>query len=89
MVPPITYEEEEEDMAANLRAKFKERQHKSLSKSIMVIIPPYKRPYPKILCSELILTFASMTGPSAVAVGTNPTLDERLFLAEGSIHLEP
>lgn len=88
MVPPITYEEEEEDMAANLRAKFKKRQHKSLSKSITVIIPPYKRPCQKILCSEFILTFASVTGPSAVAAGTNPTLDERLFSTEGSIHLE-
>lgn len=88
-VPPITYEEEEEDMAANLRARFKEKQHKSLSKSITVIIPPYKRPCLKILCSELILTFASVTGPSTVVVGTNPMLDERFFLAEGSIHLEP
>lgn len=89
VLPPITYKEEEEDMAANLRARFKERQHKSLSKSITVIIPPYKRPCPKILCSELILTFASVIGPSVVAAGTNPMLDERLFSAEGSIHLEP
>ncbi|KAL6342662.1 hypothetical protein AAG906_013068 [Vitis piasezkii] len=41
--------EEEEDMIANLRVGFKERQHKRLSKSITIILPPSKRHYPKIL----------------------------------------
>ena len=89
MVPPIAYEEEKEDMAANLRVGFKERQHKCLSKSITIILPPSKRHYLKILCSELVLTFALVIEPLAVAVGTNPTPDERLFSTEEVVHLEP
>ncbi|RVW99883.1 hypothetical protein CK203_029238 [Vitis vinifera] len=58
VVPPIAYEEEKEDMAVNLRVGFKERQHKRLSKSITITLPPSKRPCPKILYSELVLTFA-------------------------------
>lgn len=75
VVPPITYEEEKEGMVANLRVGFKERQHKCLSKSITIILPPSKRHYPKILCSELVLSFAPVIEPLVVAVGTNPTPD--------------
>lgn len=79
VVPPIAYEEEKEDMAVNLRVGFKERQHKRLSKSITITLPPSKRPCPKILYSELVLTFALVIEPSTVAAGSNSTPDERLF----------
>lgn len=48
VVPCIIYEPKgENDMAANLRTRFKERQHKHLSESIIVATPPAKRPCPK------------------------------------------
>lgn len=47
MVPRIINEpKEENDMAMNLRASFKERQHKRLSESIVVATPLAKRPCP-------------------------------------------
>lgn len=50
VVPHIAYEEEEEeDMVANLRVAFKERQRKHLSESITVIPPPSRSP-----CSEIL-----------------------------------
>ncbi|KAL6319877.1 hypothetical protein AAG906_036948 [Vitis piasezkii] len=53
VVPPINYKEErEEDMVVNLRAGFKERKRKRLSKSITVISFPSKRPYLKNLSPE-------------------------------------
>lgn len=79
---------EEEDMAANLRAGFKVRQCKRLSKSIIVILISSKRPCSEILFLEPVLAIAPMQDPSAAAVGTNPALDERPFLAEGATHLE-
>lgn len=45
VVPRIIYEPNgEKDMAVNLRARFKERQHKRLSEFIIVATPPAKRP---------------------------------------------
>lgn len=50
VVPPIIYEEEgNENMAANLRVGFKERQRKRLFESITIISPHAKKPYMKIL----------------------------------------
>ena len=82
MVPPINYKEEgEEDMVANLRAGFKERQRKSLSESITVISFPSKRPYPKILYPELVLAIALELVPSTVATGSNLSVEEAARLA--------
>lgn len=45
VVPRIIYEPKgEKDMTVNLRARFKERQHKRLSESIIVATPPAKDP---------------------------------------------
>ncbi|RVW27621.1 hypothetical protein CK203_099147 [Vitis vinifera] len=63
-------------MVVNLRAAFKERQCKRLSKSITVIPPPSKRPYPEILCPWPILAIAPILTPSAVVVGDNPSTEE-------------
>lgn len=72
MVPRIICEEErEENMVANLRVNFKERQRKCLSESIMVIHPPAKKPCTEIICPELISTIAPAPEPSAAAAGTS------------------
>ncbi|KAL6348494.1 hypothetical protein AAG906_009954 [Vitis piasezkii] len=63
-------------MVANLRAAFKERQRKRLSKSITVIPPPSKRPYLEILCPWPILAIAPILAPSATEAGSNPSAEE-------------
>ena len=80
VVPPITWEEEkEEDMAANLRTRFKERQCKHLFKSIMVIPSLSKRPYLVIICPEPILAIASVPVPSAATTSIYPPIEEVLY----------
>lgn len=64
MVPPIIYEEEgNKNMAANLRAEFKERQRKHLFESITIISPHVKKPYMKILYPDHC--FSHCTGAKA------------------------
>lgn len=76
MVPPIICkEEEEEDMATNLRVEYKERQRKHLSKSITIVPPPTKKPCMEILGQEPVSTIASTLEPSAAAAAGNPVLD--------------
>ena len=68
-------EEEEKDMVANLRIEFKERQHKRLSKSIMVVFPSSKRPYSEPLYLEPVLAIASALAPSTAITGSNLELE--------------
>lgn len=82
MVPPIIYEEEEEeDMAA--RAGFKDNQHKCLFESIMVNPTSSKRPYPEPICSEPVLTLAQVLTPLTTTVGIILELDKRLPSVKG------
>lgn len=85
LVPLIACEEEEdENMAVNLRTGFKERQFKHLSESITVNLPSFKRPY-----LEPVLAIAPMPAPSAAATSTNSASNKRLLLAEEVGHQEP
>ena len=68
-------EEEEKDMVANLRIECKERHHKRLSESIMVISPPSKRPYSEPLYLEPVLAIASALAPSTAIAGSNLELE--------------
>ena len=80
MVPPIvSEEEEEEDMTTNLRARFKERQHKHLSESIVVNPAPSKRAYPEFVCLKPVLALVPVLTPSTTAISIIPKLGERLF----------
>ena len=64
MMPRIIYEvEEEEDMATNLRASFKERQHKHLSKSIAITPPSVKKSCTEVPRSEPIPNILLMLKP--------------------------
>ena len=64
MMPRIIYEvEKEEDMAANLSASFKERQHKRLSESIAVAPPSAKKSCTEVPRSEPILNIQQMLKP--------------------------
>lgn len=90
MVPPISSEEEEEnDMVANLRAIFNERQCKRLSESITVNLPPSKKPCSESLCPEPILAIAQVPTPSTAIAGINPKPNKRLLSTEGTAHQEP
>ena len=78
MMPRIIYEvEKEEDMAANLRASFKERQHKRLSESITVAPPSAKKSCTEVPRSEPILNIQQMLKPQADATRTNRVLAAR------------
>lgn len=82
MVPPINYKEErEEDMVANLRVGFKERQRKRLFESITVISFPSKIPCPEILCPEPVLAIALALVPSTTTTGSNLLVEEAARLA--------
>ncbi|RVW28597.1 hypothetical protein CK203_100868 [Vitis vinifera] len=82
VVPPINYKEErEEDMVANLRVGFKERQHKRLFESITVISFPSKIPCPEILCPEPVLAIALALVPSTTTTGSNLLVEEAARLA--------
>lgn len=65
VVPPIIYEEEEEeeDIASNLRTGFHKRQHKRLSKSIVVNFTFSKKACPEPI---LALTPGDSTTPALV-----------------------
>nr|CAN69029.1 hypothetical protein VITISV_000839 [Vitis vinifera] len=80
VVPRIIYEPKgEKDMAVNLRASFKERQHKCLSESIVVATLLAKRP-----CSEetreapapdtplMLISLTDVAGPNNVLVAKSP-----------------
>lgn len=70
MMPYIICEaNEEEDMTVNLRAGFKERQRKRLSKSIAITPFPTKKSYLEVPCSSPISNILSMPKPSANAAG--------------------
>ncbi|KAL6331672.1 hypothetical protein AAG906_014322 [Vitis piasezkii] len=58
-----------EDMATNLKVGFKERQHKCLSESITVVIPPTKKPCMKVLCPMPVSTIHPMPKPSSDVAG--------------------
>lgn len=89
MVFPIIYKkEEDEDMATILGVEYKERQCKRLSKSIIVIHPPTKKPYMKILCPKPVSTIKSTLTPSVVIAAVNPEFDGRPSFARGVVHLE-
>lgn len=90
MVLPVTCKKKEkEDMATNLRTRFKDKQRKRLSESITVNSLSFKRPYSESLCSEPVLVIAPVLVPSTVAASTNLESNERLRLAEGTAHQEP
>lgn len=63
--------EENEDMAANLRTDFKERQCKHLSESILVVPPSTKKPYSKVLYPMSVSTVSPTPKPSTDGVGPN------------------
>lgn len=48
IVLELEKEEKEEEMTLNLRANFKERQRKHLSKSFLAVFPPTKRSCPEV-----------------------------------------
>lgn len=58
-------------MTINLRARFKERQRKRLSESIMVNYSPSKRPYSESLCPKPVLVVVPVLAPSTAAIGIN------------------
>lgn len=79
MVSHIVYEEEEEeDIAINLRVGFKDRQRKRLSESITVNPTPFKKPYPEPICMDPILALTSMPVPLTTVGGIIPDPDEML-----------
>lgn len=87
VVPPIICEEkEDENMATNLRAGFKKRQCKCLSKSIMVVIPSTKKLCIEILCPKLVLAIAPAPEPSVATLGINSPSGEGVFSTEGAAH---
>lgn len=75
-------------MTINLRARFKERQRKRLSESIMVNHSPSKRPCSESLCPKPVLVVVLVLAPSTAAIGINLELDERLLSVEGTTHHE-
>lgn len=90
VVPPIAFKEgEEEDMVANLRADFKERQRKCLFESIMVNLASSKRPCSEPIYLEPVSALAPVPPPSTTAVGIISEPNERLPLVEGTTHHEP
>ncbi|RVW22467.1 hypothetical protein CK203_112790 [Vitis vinifera] len=74
VVPPIICEEEdeEEDMASNLRARFCERQRKSLSKSIAINPTPSKKASLKPASAP-----PPMPVPSTITMAVTPKPDEK------------
>lgn len=48
IVLELDEEEKEEEMALNLRADFKEKQHKRLSESLLAVFPPTKKSSPEV-----------------------------------------
>lgn len=75
-------------MTINLRARFKERQRKRLSESIMVNHSPSKRPCSESLCPKPVLVVVLVLAPSTAAIGINLELDERFLSVEGTTHHE-
>ncbi|KAJ9687239.1 hypothetical protein PVL29_015916 [Vitis rotundifolia] len=67
-------EEEEEAIASNLRAGFKERQRKHLSKSLPTASPPAKRTYTEGPHEVLVLNTLLTLMPPSDAAGSNQTL---------------
>lgn len=79
MVSHIIYEEEEEeDIATNLRVGFKERQRKRLSESITVNPAPFKKPYSEPICMDPISALTSMPVPLTTIGGIILDPDEML-----------
>lgn len=88
VVSPIICENEgNEDMIANLRAGFRERQCKRMSESVM-IVPPAKKPCIEVLCLELVSVIALAPEPSAAAIGTKPALNRRPSSVGATSHPE-
>ena len=86
VIPHIICEEEgDEDMVANLRVGFKERQHKCLFESITVVFPPTKKPCTEILCPVPVSAIALMLKPSVVVVGPNHVLDEMPYIEKDAL----
>lgn len=75
-------------MTINLRARFKDRQRKRLSESIMVNHSPSKRPCSESLCPKLVLVIVPVLAPLIATIGINLKLDERLLSVEGTAHHE-
>ena len=71
-------------MASNLRARFRERQRKRLSESIVVNPTPSKR-----ACLEPAPTLMPVSVPPATARAVAPDLDEKLLFANDIAHHEP
>lgn len=79
VVSHIVYEEEEEeDIATNLRVGFKERQRKRLSESITVNPTPFKKPYLKPISMHPISALTSMPVPLTTVGGIIPNPNEML-----------
>lgn len=80
VVPRIIYEPKgEKDMAVNLRASFKERQHKCLSESIVVATLLAKRPCSKETREApapdtplMLISLTDVAGPNNVLVAKSP-----------------
>lgn len=75
VVPRIIYEPKgKKNMVANLRARFKEWQHKRLYESIIVATPPAKRPYPEETCEAPVPDTPLMPMPPTKVAGPNNVL---------------
>lgn len=80
MIPDILYESEAEgELTADLRAIFKDRQHKWLSEPIKVVVHPSKRPCLDEVHEEPIMEAPptpvpplDATGSSSVPTATSP-----------------
>ena len=89
MVPLIVCEEEEEgDMASNLRAGFQERQRKCLFESIVFNHSPSKRACLEPACPEPISVLAPVLVLLTIAADITPEPDEKLPSADDIAHHE-
>lgn len=83
VMPRIICEvKKEEDMAMNLRAGFKERQRKRLSKSTAITHFPTKKSWAEVPCSTPVLDILTVPKPSANAVGPNCVSTMRLSIGK-------
>lgn len=90
MVSHIVYEEEEnEDIAINLRVGFKDRQRKRLSESITVNPAPFKKPCSEPICMDPISALTLMPVPLTTIGGIIPYSDEMFPSTQGTAHHEP
>lgn len=93
VIPNILYEAEaEKKMVANLRASFRDRQHKRLFEPIEVVAPPTKRSYPEEVHEEPIIDalpipvpHPNAAGSSSVSIAASPVRMETCPAQDGAL----